>query len=551
MTLKGNTFLEFLNNTAENGGAISILISTLWKRGTVSMMFIGNIAQNGGAISIVNSKIVFSNHSITKFINNKALDNGGAIHLKNNFIATFHGNSSITFTHNTADRRGGAIYAELTQIPQSKVIIYTTNIYLYNNTAVAGPDVYLDIPTSCDEICLNNSVVDFTKGYQVVQYIITPPSKLEFYKTATCIDDDIGTNCQIYIMKNIMLGQEIVIDACVLDYYGNPAGTTLFLVTGENLNHRINGPQYVLVSCKVFQGISVIGKKISSMTNFTMTITSHDGSKSDLKTISVQLILKLSPCHPGFHYDNYTCVCYSDSDIVSCSGSTSSIKRGYWFGEVDDKATVTVCPNNYCNFACCETANGYYELSPLRTDQCNLQRSGIACGNCEDGYTLSFDSVECVSVSQCATGQTTLIVTLSIIYWLTIVIPVFIMTYYHVGIGYLYAITYYYSVVDILLSDTFYTTQGLFITVSIMSSIAKVTPQFLGQLCLVQNMSGIDQQFIHYVHPLVVTVIVSIICLSARISYRISAFVSRELSMSYVFFYYCHILLLPQLHCYY
>ena len=28
------------------------------------------------------------------------------------------------------------------------------------------------------------------------------------------------------------------------------------------------------------------------------------------------------------------------------------------------------------------------------------------------------------------------------------------MTYYHVGIGYLYAITYYYSVVDILLSDT-------------------------------------------------------------------------------------------------
>ncbi|XP_065892258.1 uncharacterized protein [Dysidea avara] len=243
----------------------------------------------------------------------------------------------------------------------------------------------------------------------------------------------------------------------------------------------------------------------------------------------MKLITELSPCHPGFHYDNDTqrCVCYNDSDIVFCSGSTSSIKRGYWFGEVDSKATVTVCPNNYCNFACCETANGYYELSPMRINQCNLQRNGTACGSCEDGYTLSFDSVECVSISQCTTGQTALIVTLSIIYWIAIVALVFIMTYYHVGIGYLYVITYYYSVVDILLSDTLYTTQGLFTTVSIMSSIAKVTPQFLGQLCLVQNMSGIDQQFIHYVHPLAVTIILSVICLSARISYRISAFVSR------------------------
>jgi len=101
------------------------------------------------------------------------------------------------------------------------------------------------------------------------------------------------------------------------------------------------------------------------------------------------------------------------------------------------------------------------------------------------------------------------------------------MTYYHVGIGYLYAVTYYFSVVDILLSNSLYTTRGLFTTVSIMSSIAKMTPQFLGQLCLVENMTGIDQQFIHYVNPLAVTIIVSIFCLSARISYRIAAFVSR------------------------
>ena len=64
--------------------------------------------------------------------------------------------------------------------------------------------------------------------------------------------------------------------------------------------------------------------------------TSYDGSISDLKKFSIKLVAELSPCHPGFHYDNAIrmCVCFRDSDIVSCSGRISSIKRSYWFGEV-------------------------------------------------------------------------------------------------------------------------------------------------------------------------------------------------------------------------
>jgi len=277
--------------------------------------------------------------------------------------------------------------------------------------------------------------------------------------------------------------------------------------------------------------VIIMGKTVLKPTNFSMTITLYEGSKSDLKEFSIWLITELSPCHPGFRYDNVsqTCVCYSDSDsdIVSCSGSASSIKRGYWFGEVNDQATVAVCPSSYCNFTCSETANGFFKLSPVRENQCNSQRSGSACGSCKEDYTLLFDSIGCVSVDKCTTGQTVLVVTLSILYWVVIVILVFIVTYYHIGIGYLYAIIYYYSMVDILLGGYLYSSQGLFIFVSIMSSIANVTPQFLGQLCLLTNMSGIDQQFIHYVHPLAVAIIVAVICVSARVSYKLSSLFSR------------------------
>ena len=80
---------------------------------------------------------------------------------------------------------------------------------------------------------------------------------------------------------------------------------------------------------------------------------------------------------------------------MSYSGSTSTIKQGYWFGLANEKSTISIRPNNYCDFICCEVTSGYYGLSPLRSNQCNSHRTGPACGSCEEGYTLSFDSVEC------------------------------------------------------------------------------------------------------------------------------------------------------------
>ena len=166
-----------------------------------------------------------------------------------------------------------------------------------------------------------------------------------------------------------------------------------------------------------------------------------------------QLIAELSPCHPGFYYNSASqrCECYDDdTDIVSCSDDhTWTIKRGYWFGArpgtscncIDCISTVSECPNNYCNFSCCETTNGYYQLSPERRNQCNSHRSGTACGSCEEGYTLSFNSIECVNTSKCTTSWTIFVVLFSMMYWIVIVILVFILTYYDVEIDYVYTIT--------------------------------------------------------------------------------------------------------------
>ena len=243
------------------------------------------------------------------------------------------------------------------------------------------------------------------------------------------------------------------------------------------------------------------------------------------------MIIELSPCHPGFwQYPNSTkCECYNVSDIVFCSESDSSstIKRGYWFGSVTGKPTVTFCPINYCNFTCCETSNGCYHLSPVRDNQCRPHRSGIACGSCKDGYTLSFDSVECVHVKDCSTGETILVLALILLYWIVIIAAVFSMMHFKVAIGYLYAIAYYYSMVDLLLNQNWYLSNTLNTTINVLTSVAKIIPQFLGQFCFITNMSGIDQQFIHYIHPVAISLFLGMITVLARRSPRLSSKISK------------------------
>ena len=68
-------------------------------------------------------------------------------------------------------------------------------------------------------------------------------------------------------------------------------------------------------------------------------------------------------------------------------------------------------------------------------------------------------------------------------------VTVFAITHFKVTIGStsLSSIIYYYSIVDILINNQINMSSGLFTTIGILSSFAKLTPQFLGRLYFVKN----------------------------------------------------------------
>ena len=529
---RGHSRITLCNNTAGNdGGAIYTDINSTVRFDQYSAItFNSNSANYGGSMFAKSSEIDIEGNCSVNFTSNVALQDGGAIYLSDNSNFTHYNSSNVQFYYNTASDYGGAIYALL---KESTLNFNSTQpgIHFKNNTAGAiRKPIYINVPKSCDSSCFFHNVKLVIK--QPLP-IATSPNKLLLYNPAKCINGN-DAYCDKYYVNNIMLGQEVTFAACVMDYYDQPTEATQFSITEMNHpDYNISNTKYITVSCnRSTQGISVIGNMRSNDSyNYSLTISLYVARVSESKVISLTLTIQLSQCnkYPGFWYSSSTqkCECYNAKTIISCSGSSSTIKRGYWFGSIAGKPTVTHCPSDYCNFTCCDITNGIYHLSPVRANQCRPHRSGNACGECEKGYTLLFDSPDCVDISKCTVGQSALVITLSLLYWVVVIVTVFAMTYFKAAIGSVYAIIYYYSVVDILLSQVSLISSGLHTTVNVMSSLAKLTPQFLGQFCFIRHMSGIDQQFIHYLHPLAVLLILIMISMVARRSHRISKFISR------------------------
>ena len=489
---------------------------------------------------IMNQYIYFANeNTVTVFDSNKA-QNGPSVYLNFNSKLIFTNTSAVIFSNNVARRYGGAIFYNITQSSNAcyrnlstLIVDNSTTIDFNDNLAgIAGNSIYFSISQLCNGTLQYDPQVPLFN--ELVEEFATSPNKLKLYYPAQLVNN---TDPNTYYVNDIMLGQNIIIPACTLDYNEISLAIVQFtvqLVNNNDQNYSIQGSDLISVDCRTLQGINnLFITGIPPLSGINSTLTIQLNSFYDIifnwKPITVNLNVQLSSCHSGFHYssDLEQCVCYTTDDIVTCSDSNSSIRNGYWFGTINDQPTVTICPVNYCNFDHCEATTGTCDLYPLRDDQCRGHRSGAACGNCEEGYTLAFDSIDCISVDQCTIGQTALVITMSFLYWITVIVVVFCMMYFKIGIGYLYGITFYYSITDILLTETLQFNENLNQLVAVLSSVAKLLPRFLGQLCFVKGLNGIDQQFIHYVHPFAVLLLLMFIGVSVRFSRRISMFVSR------------------------
>ena len=150
---------------------------------------------------------------------------------------------------------------------------------------------------------------------------------------------------------------------------------------------------------------------------------------------------------------------------------------------ISDQVTVSFCPIRYCNFSSTEVNDGDFLLSSFDDDQCEQCKTGQACGNCDSGYTLSFEFDDCVNDNDCSLYRNNNIENH---------LCNTLLDYHHddnsndhvfkimINIVYLYGIIYYYSVVDILLGQVINYSNGLDVIDKIITSIVRLSPGFVG-----------------------------------------------------------------------
>ena len=495
----------------------------------------------------------YCNLTISKkvsFRNNAAIKGAGS-YFTNFSNAVIDTHADVEFTGNIAALGGGAIYAEFPSFPTPSYckiypwfLFYTTGdytaIFTNNHAYAAGNSIFLSIPsdaTSCinKNPSSNDSLIYIPSqfNYSGSNEIATSPYSLQLGPPAICngLCSDGGT----YQVKGVMLGEEFIVPK-VLDYYNNSAEPTSFHIScTENCqSYSLTGSEYEFVYNNQKMDISIIGIEVKTESIISIVMSSVTGSiNTDVRTITVKIEVTIIPCQVGYVYNSekQACLCNSIDDIVECGQDGIRIKRGYWSGRVGSNVVVGPCPNHYCNFASsCKSSEKFCDLSKFSDDQCNLHRTGPACGKCQDNYTLAYDSIDCIPDSHCSAWWTAGIVILTVIYWLTVSLTIIFMMYFITAptlLGYVYGITYFYSVIDLFVSNDLPISDGMVKLIEILSGFVNLTPRFLGSLCLVKGLSGIDQQVIHYVHPVAIALLLFLIPKLVKCYERVSYILNR------------------------
>ena len=271
ISLTGNSVLSLAHNEAtQSGGAGYFNYSCNFiSQENVVVTFDNNRALHGGAICIKNNtELLFRGNSTAYFCNNLATVGGGAVKVSNDSSIVSKDHTTVKFIDNNA-QYGAAIFLDTTALmfnnSDETCLNFTNNI-----AQVLGSSVYQDITGLCN----SNSVINRTMGINN-KYIATPPNQLRLNHPAICVDEDNDTQCNSYYVHNIMLGTDIAIPACVLDYYNHSVNSTQFFIHSEDTNYYNTGPKEVLIFCDRFEEINIIGNPFLSKSTTFFQLTFH------------------------------------------------------------------------------------------------------------------------------------------------------------------------------------------------------------------------------------------------------------------------------------
>ena len=429
----------FQNLAGNYGGGIhafssSIIVGNkLWRENNIkvegknSLILTNNEAKFGGGLSFESYSKLYgigdNNYNIyeIKFIRNKAGSFGGAIYVNDEStpltcIHTFFGNfkaiecflqtlyytplKSIEFIDNYALKSGSVLYGglldrctvnKLSQLHEDNyLILLSGRKYVINSLNLSGLNYFQNVTNITD-----------------LETVASSPVRICF-----CLKEvhDCGVvTGQSVINVTTMKGEAFKISLVAVDHVKRPVNATIISRT-QSMQECINGFQRRMIS--------------NVCTDLTFNIFSHQKHNDSFiihangpckdKGISsgkVNVFFKKCKCPVGFEQSEKEkdvkcdCICHHQIKnlVTKCNQTTKSFLRedNIWISYVKNNVsegyvTYTECPFDYCQ----PSQPGIWinlNIPNGQDKQCAEHRTGLICGMCKDGYSLSVGSSKCMT----------------------------------------------------------------------------------------------------------------------------------------------------------
>ena len=558
LTCQRNSTLTLMGNKAVGkGGGIhavgsSIKINgTLVERNYTSLQFIGNDAEEGGGLHlqmdaklyILKSKPYTEKYRIVTFTANSA-DHGGAVYVADDNMCSFNTRSECFF-------QSLALYNAL---PSDSV---HQSVHFSNNTAVSsGESLYGGLLDRCtinplaetdrihldsgnDSILLNDSDSVAMKGSEYLHMmsniknseIGSPPIRVCF-----CRDGQPDCSYQpdpIFIRKGHLT--KVPLSLVVLDQINRPLEKAKIynrLSSGLDLcQHHIHSTDG---NCSLLHFAAFSNNETEELILFT------DGPCKDAPDCQCKIKLEVfcPHCPVGFElkHDEEGCRCDCDSKlkpfISECSLPTQTImrKKNCWITNITTENNSSDyqylvyphCPLDYCYPARARMAINLNTPNGSNT-QCANGHSGLLCGTCQPGLSLSLGSSHCIPCSTRWPAKLAAIVIAAFIAGIILVALVLVLNL-TVAVGSLNGIIFYANVVAANSNIFFPFSRPNFAT----AFISWFNLEIGFDICFFDGLNSLWKTFLQLVFPAYIFLLVIIVIIFSEISSKFSKLIAKR-----------------------
>ena len=441
LTIDSNAQVLFQGNHADRlGGAIVIFINIVLAG---SVQFINNTAQLGGAISMVPGHLKVANNAKVFFQGNHAYHVGGAIHSNSGIVAnnyrltncliSFGNNSKMSLLHNTAERGGSAMYG----IYMSGVLCLSSKDsdyeYLYDTITII-PDSFSAVSSDPLRVCIcpdqstpdclailpDQNIPNFHYTVYPGQNFTIPAAVVGFnfalnsgpvYAQLLSSDASLGSDTQ-YVQAVNQTGCSPLQYSVLSDKIQE----ILLLTTDgrqvEGIDTRIKEDIQMQNddSITVLNHLSPIpfSNPIKYYVNNTFRTNLTDGVfrlagnvQGSLQTTPVFVSVQLLDCPPGFTLTGqHRCDCNERilTNLLTCNINNQTVRR---HGNIWVNATFSgnksngVIVHKHCPFEYCKPEQLDVNLTHPET-QCAFDHYGTLCGACKPNFSLALGGSQCL-----------------------------------------------------------------------------------------------------------------------------------------------------------